>query len=384
MGLPFKFNVARGANSLLLIIFMACIWLPFADTFFMGFSENSPATEKRNLAKFPEWSLTWECLEEFPREFEAYYNDHFGFRQKLISMNNRVKVNWLKVSPSARVVVGKQGWLYYAGENSMDYYRAIGQLDPDQLETWRNILVAKRQWLANRRIAYAFMVAPSKESIYPEFIPDRIVKDDGPVIFDQLNDYLGKNTDFRIIDVRRTLIEGKKKSPVYHMADSHWTELGAYLAYARLIDSLGVPSLHLSPLSLDNFTLAEVKNSGGDLARMTAVAPSAEETILALHARRPRNASQADVGYPVQNMHVTAFENKQRPGPRAVMFCDSFGDELKPYLAEHFSRIVYVQGTSLQIAFDVKIIEKERPDIVIDEMAERKFIIFPPMLQSPD
>lgn len=381
--MKFKLNFVLGVNLIFLIIFMISIWLPFMDTFFMGISEREPVTEKRKLAKRPEWSPTLECIERFPREFEAYYNDHFGFRKKLIHLNNQIKVNLFKISPSARVLIGKKGWLYYAGENSLDYYRAISQLDPSQLETWRSILDGKRNWLANKKIAYAFMVAPSKESIYPEYIPDRIVKTGGPVIFDQLNDYLGKRSDFRIVDVRNTLIAGKQRSPVYHIADTHWTEFGAYLAYSQLIASLGITTQHLSPMPLDTFILTEVKKSSGDLANMTAVPPTVVETVLSLKPRKPPGALLVDVGYSVPNMHIEAFENKQSNGPRAVMFCDSFGDELKPFIAEHFSRIVYVQGTSLEVAFDSNIVMREQPDVVIEEMAERKFIMFPPLLRSP-
>lgn len=381
--MKFQSNFALGAKAFFLITFMVCIWLPFLDTFFIGSSEKEPVTEKRKLSKRPEWSPTWKFIEKFPMDFEAYYNDHFGFRKKLINLNNHIKVNWLKISPSARVLIGKNGWLYYAGENSIDYYRANCQLDLGQLDTWRGILDAKRQWLANRKIAYAFVVAPSKESIYPENIPDRIVKTGGLVIFDQLNDYLGKSTDFRIVDVRSALVEGKKRSPVYHIADSHWTEFGAYLAYSKLLDSLGIPSRHLSPVPLDNFILTEVIKSGGDLANMTAVATVAEEAVLSLHPRNAYAASPVDVGYSVPNMHISAFENKRSNGPRAVMFCDSFGDELKPFLAEHFSRIVYVQGTSLMVAFDSGIVMREQPEVVIEEMAERKFVIFPPPLTNP-
>ena len=227
------------------------------------------------------------------------------------------------------------------------------------------------------------MVAPSKESIYPEYIPDRIIKTGGLVIYDQLNNYLGNNSDFKIIDVRSTLIEGKKRSPVYHIADTHWTEFGAYLAYSQLISSLGMPSRKLSPISLDSFILAEVKKSSGDLSNMTTVSPTAEETVLSLQLKKPHEALPVDAGYSVPHMHIAAFENRQSNGPRAVMFCDSFGDELKPFLAKHFSRIVFVQGSSLEVAFDSGIVIREQPDVVIEEMAERKFSVFPPPILGP-
>ena len=53
--------------------------------------------------------------------------------------------------------------------------------------------------------------------------------------------------------------------------------------------------------------------------------------------------------------------------PRAVVFRDSMAIALIPLLSEDFSRVVYVQSR----AMDFDIIERERPDIVIEEMVER-------------
>ena len=57
-----------------------------------------------------------------------------------------------------------------------------------------------------------------------------------------------------------------------------------------------------------------------------------------------------------------------RPGlPRAVILRDSMAIPLIPLLSENFSRVVYVSSRKL----DRALIEREKPDIVIEELVER-------------
>ncbi len=60
--------------------------------------------------------------------------------------------------------------------------------------------------------------------------------------------------------------------------------------------------------------------------------------------------------------------------PRCVMFGDSFGGNLLPFLKESFSTLVYVYGKT----FDRELIEAYRPDVVLSEFVER-FLIDPPV-----
>ena len=57
-----------------------------------------------------------------------------------------------------------------------------------------------------------------------------------------------------------------------------------------------------------------------------------------------------------------------RPGlPRAVVLRDSMAIPLIPLLSENFSRVVYVSSRQL----DRALIEREKPDVVIEELVER-------------
>ena len=85
--------------------------------------------------------------------------------------------------------------------------------------------------------------------------------------------------------------------------------------------------------------------------------------------RRARVTARPDLPAPIA-ADVLAMECPVCGGPRAIMFQDSFNTNLAPLLAEHFSRILYVDGTRV----DPAIIEQERPAIVIQEFVERKLM----------
>ena len=60
--------------------------------------------------------------------------------------------------------------------------------------------------------------------------------------------------------------------------------------------------------------------------------------------------------------------------PRAVILRDSFASQLAPFLSEHFSRAVYLW----QNDFDAEVVEREHPDIVIQEIVGRHLYNFVP------
>ena len=68
------------------------------------------------------------------------------------------------------------------------------------------------------------------------------------------------------------------------------------------------------------------------------------------------------------------YEHPDDRLPRAVMFRDSFATWLIPLFSENFSRILF----SWQYTFDHDLVERERPDIVIQEMVERALMASPP------
>ena len=77
---------------------------------------------------------------------------------------------------------------------------------------------------------------------------------------------------------------------------------------------------------------------------------------------------------PYGEVGLLVTEHKNRSLPRAVVYRDSFAGRLIPYLSEHFSRASYLW----QNEFDFDEIEKEHPDIVIQEFVARHFYAYVP------
>ena len=68
--------------------------------------------------------------------------------------------------------------------------------------------------------------------------------------------------------------------------------------------------------------------------------------------------------------------------PRAVVFRDSFTSAMAPYFSEHFSRVVYLWRND----FAFEEVEKERPDVVLQEIVGRHvqwFIPSPELIPDP-
>src|SRR6267142_3240422 len=88
---PTKLTAMRCTNILLVAIFMALLWLPMFDTLF-GFDHSPAFNEKRLLAQYPQFKPGFDGLKKYFRGLEAYYNDHFGFRNQLIHWHIQLRM----------------------------------------------------------------------------------------------------------------------------------------------------------------------------------------------------------------------------------------------------------------------------------------------------
>ncbi len=366
------------------LLFLLVLLFPLAKGV-MTPSPKGRLVEKRRMAKQPEFRL--DNPFQYAAEYSTYYNDHFTFRGDFIYWHNLAKIKLFNVSPVPRVVLGKDGWLFMArqekGLNSVDYYRNLRPLRVEELEQWKQILEERQQWLAARGIHYVFLIAPNKHTIYGEFMPDEMGKCSSRSRLDQLADYLKAHSSVPLLDIRQALINAKKNYPVYSRTDSHWNDYGAYIAHREII--AGLAGLfkedfgHAKPLPLSRFKIAYKEKAGGDLAAMLALQETVYgEKILRLRASPPLKARGQDKKkLPRLKGFVRQSINKceNAPLPNIVMVHDSFYSRLRPFLSEHFSRILYIWDWDMN--FYPEVMEKESPKLLIDEMAER-FLLEPP------
>ena len=366
-----------------IVIIGAFLYLIYAPLMMTDFSSQTAwsSTEKRRLAELPALDLKPGTLATFPSRFEAYFNDHFGYRNLFIRRYNRIMKKYFAKSPVPNVLFGKNNWLFFTESNLIDDFVGADPFTPGELETWRLNLEHKRNWLAKHDIRYLFVVAPNKQTIYPEYLPDYLQKDRGRSRLQQLVAYLKTHSDLSILDLSTALNEEKKRHRVYYVTDTHWNDRGAYTAYRAIMDRVGRWFPEASVTQNIIIETENVRGPGGDLAGMLDMADTMSE-------ERPVLKMQPTTCSPEINQAVADFRkipaDQVRSAPlvttcdasklRAVVFRDSFFDSIIPFIAEDFNRIVYI-WKPYDHAIMKELIAQQKPQIVIEEMVERLLIL---------
>ena len=139
----------RWADLAVSAVFLVAIAMPLAGLL-CSLDASFVLEENRSPVPRPTLAMSRAALSEFPSKFEAYFNDHFGFRKRLINWLALAKVAGLGVSPSPDVIVGKGGWLYFGGHGALQDYRGEKPFTDEQLERYRQIIESRRDWLGAR------------------------------------------------------------------------------------------------------------------------------------------------------------------------------------------------------------------------------------------
>jgi alginate O-acetyltransferase complex protein AlgJ len=348
---------------------MGLLLLPGA-ALLLGRGHEVSLIERRRLAPLPPLPRNVSAWGAYPRALEAYFDDHLGFRDDAITWNAWLRVRVFGVSPTRKVIVGKQGWLFFGDRHAVNQYWGRAHFDAQGLERWRSVLEERRRWLAARGSAYLLVIAPEKQTIYPEFMPDAIPRGAPPSQTDQLVADLRARSDLDVLDLREVLLAEKRRHQVYHRTDSHWNDTGAYAAYRAILERLRSTLPVLTAASAVPLARRTVRGQGRELAQILGLAPYLPETWVELSPREARARRASTLLRPnatPEESLAEAWAVADPRLPRAVVFRDSFSNALIPFLSEHFSRVWYEWSTDVI----PEVVERERPDVVIQELVER-------------
>ena len=368
------------AEWLLIAGFLVALWLPIVDGV-LGLDPTPSGVENTAAPQFPKLGAPADLaaprglksrLGRTARELRDFVSNGFGFRLALMRLHNAAQYRLLGRSASPSVVLGKEGWLFYTNDKNLDDYRTAERLSPRDLKTWGRVLIERRDWLGARGIRYLFVLAPNPHTIYPEFLPENLVKIREETRLDQIAGYLTRETDLDILDLRPALRAAKLGGRLYHRTDTHWNQRGAFVAYREIARRLQSWFPSLRPIEESDVVETTEIGPGGDLAGMLALRDVYREEEFRVVPNRPLRA-RGPKGEPlpyetivVKIRPLVESEIADPSLPKAVVIRDSYCSPLVPLLSEHFRRAVYVWQM-----FDPALIEHEKPDVVIEESVER-------------
>lgn len=276
-----------------------------------------------------------------------YVNDGFFARSELITVWAQL-LTPLGHSAEDDVILGEDGWLYYAPE--INGWAGVDTLSDRELFAAAKNLSLMAEYVEGLGADFVFTVAPDKSSLYPEHLPG-YPQSDAPSSAERLADALA---EFGVNYVNLFDLFNAQPETLYFEHDSHWNSHGAALAADAINAALGVESAYF-----DGYDFVTEQHTG-DLFEMLYPAGTDAETNDA------PTALEFTQGENIRPDSITI--DTTAPGEGSLlMFRDSFGELLYPFMAENYAAARF----SRQAAYDLTVAEELSSTAVVIELVER-------------
>lgn len=371
---------ARSAVEAATVFFFAlALCAPIADQLVRPVAARDPAPENRLARPMPGVPRTLAGLSAFPAEFERHHADTFGLRDELLRWNTLSRISLFGISPTELLVVDRSGWITYDGESVLDVLRGTLPMTPKQLEEWRVYFERSAAFCAHGRAEYLFLVCPNKETIYPDHVPEHF-RPLGPSRLDQLLAGLPDDLSDRIIDPRAAMraARAEDRPPgdhLYNVHGTHWNGRGLWVAYEEVMRALARTWPDVPRLSRKDVRF-EVRGPTDDTWSRHLYVPG-RFTHAAIHPA-PVGTREFEVIEQVRGVMARwRTHNRGMPGPRVLVFHDSFGPLLGELLAHSLPDLLMVHSW-----LDPELVIVEQPDVVLEVRVERIFGA-PPLWGEP-
>jgi len=229
-------------------------------------SDRISVRENRRLANRPPLSEIKNHPGMFIRQFDAWFKDSTGFREKLLALYKTVNENkWLNnviqyTNGSYVYLKGEKGHHYFAytGGWMISKFQGKKFISDEQLLNMASKLDMVKTYLDSKGIPLVVMFCTDKESIYPEFYPKSIRRGPEPIQLDIITNYLKENTSVDVFNIRQALLAEKDTNLLYIVASgdlTHYTQIGAFFAYRELMKHINKYFPQIIPYTTDDIKI---------------------------------------------------------------------------------------------------------------------------------
>ncbi len=380
-------------KRLFLVVVFAVVLVPFVG---MAFCDSKHEASE-NVSEFP--SLLKEDQELNPffiSELGTYFEDHYAFRDEIITANSLLRSALFGQSGTDQVVLGKEGFMFYEG--TLNDYFGKDALSDKELKNIAHNLFLMQRYLEASGSSFVFTVAPNKNTLYPEYMPAHYFASNQAHNLERLVPYLDY---YGVNYVDLLSLFQAQEDVLYAKTDSHWTNKGALLAANALLDSMGLEKIDVSKweqttrdtgdlyrmvypclsgeeseqyaagyndldgLTGSNWVFANDSQSVEDGFIQTKSVIASQKNTENLDKQITNNQSdQTDASYGGSNESGISTEGSAK---KIYMYRDSFANALIPYLSTQFDEAVY----SKMVPYDAIAAKQSGADVVVVERAER-------------
>ena len=350
-------------SSSSLVFALVCLLLCAALSLGLVFFGPAEAGANQRLAQKPKLSTKSGVNRAYLSDLAAYVGDRFWLRQELISLRNAL-VSLTGTSPVEDVLLGGEGWLYYAP--TLGDYTGSAAMTERDLAACARSLGLMAEYCRDRGMDFLFVPVPNKNSLYPERMPAF----PGAEVHDaeRLLTLLAEE-DVAATDLFSAF--RSREETLYYAHDSHWTSQGAALGADVILSALGRSGGYFA----DGFSA--LARHDGDLYEMLYPARRDPE-------RGPVYGGTLSYTREGTDTKPDAITINTAGGEKGSLLCwrDSFGNDLYPYLADAFASARFSRSTT----YDLTLAESLGADTVILELVERNLpylLTYVPKMPAP-
>lgn len=194
-------------------------------------------------AKKPD--MTWKTWMDgsFQRDYEKYFNQRQGLRAHLISLHNQIHYQLFNTVADGRgtaLVLGENGFIY-----ERPYIDLYNKSNKHSIESLRSIARQVRflqDELHKIGVAFLLVISPSKVEIYPEHVPEGLLKPGRKHRFSTYDEFVPilREQGVELIDAKEAFIHWKRTEqyPLFPKTGTHWNYVGAGRVVGLIMESL--------------------------------------------------------------------------------------------------------------------------------------------------
>ncbi len=332
----------------ILYVLLVCIILATPLMLF-PFSKNT-SSDNRALSAFPNLMQDEQWNIEYTAEMDVWLSEHFPLRSELISFNNYWKSAVFSTSDEQQVIIGKEDWLYFS--DTLPDYLGENLLSDTALQRIHTTLSLINESVAATGGKFVFAIAPNKNTVYPEHMPERYKKSMVESNLKRLTALLQEASYFA--DLLGALQQ--EDTQMYHKRDTHWNNLGAVVGYRALMNTVGE-----TKTPFDEISYIWENTHRGDLDTMLFPTLNSLDTQAILNMDWQYTITS---NYHTEEDMLITTENADGEGS-LLFFRDSFGNALLPLLANTYKETTLSRVTP----YDLR--NSQAYDTIMLEIVER-------------
>lgn len=337
--------------TLFLIIFLAVLLVPSLGLFVWGPSESENGEELTMPVLYSEEEgFNRNYLQDLGTLFES----RFALRKQLVTAYSMITGKIFGTSSQSGVIVGEEDWLFF-NDTLADYQRTNILTDRQMHNAVRHLELVN-EYCESNGIDFLFVIAPNKNTLYPQYMPYYLIQGEG-LSNRQILDGMLDDTNVDYIDFGTVDAFNDPDAVYYFHRDSHWNNTGAAIASDSILDLIGAG--HHDYLEEAVFT---AEGHMGDLEQMIypeAVRGENDTVFEVMPEFTYVNEVESNFDFRIETIADGSGS--------LLMYRDSFGSGILPYMAEPFAHAFFSRSNACQVNDFISFM----PDYLVMEKAER-------------